>query len=338
MLGWLAAAAAPLLIHLWSRHRYREVPWAAMAFLLAAMRKNARRMQLQQWLLLAVRTLLICARGAGRGRAVRRASRRRLERRADASRCWSSTRRFRWPTATSETSRLAQAKQLAAELVAQERAGRRVHRDRRWPIRRGTRRPRGRRSAAVAPDRRARATHGRATLRPRSTWSRRLATRRRSTARASIGRKCISSPTCSGRPGAGSGSPDGSNAFATLAKQAALVGRRRRHAARGQSRRHRSARRRAVRHGRPRGDVRRHAAPVRRPAARTACVVEFLVDDLPVGEQTIDIPAGGDAMRRDSRIASAPPAATPSPSPSARRATGSTSTTRAGSPCRSTSA
>jgi hypothetical protein len=59
MLGWLAAAAAPLLIHLWSRHRFREAPWAAMQFLLAAMRKNARRMQLQQWLLLALRTLLI---------------------------------------------------------------------------------------------------------------------------------------------------------------------------------------------------------------------------------------------------------------------------------------
>lgn len=59
MLGWLAAAAAPLLIHLWSRHRFRESPWAAMQFLLAAMRKNARRLQLQQWLLLAVRTLII---------------------------------------------------------------------------------------------------------------------------------------------------------------------------------------------------------------------------------------------------------------------------------------
>ena len=59
MLGWLAAAAAPLLIHLWSRHRFREAPWAAMQFLLAAMRKNARRLQLQQWLLLALRTLVI---------------------------------------------------------------------------------------------------------------------------------------------------------------------------------------------------------------------------------------------------------------------------------------
>ena len=59
MLGWLAAAAAPLLIHLWSRRRYREVPWAAVTFLLAAMRKNSRRIQLQQWILLAVRTLMM---------------------------------------------------------------------------------------------------------------------------------------------------------------------------------------------------------------------------------------------------------------------------------------
>src|SRR3954451_17141296 len=59
MLGWLAAAAAPVLIHLWSRHQYREAPWAAMQFLLAAMRKNARRLQLQQWLIIAIRTLII---------------------------------------------------------------------------------------------------------------------------------------------------------------------------------------------------------------------------------------------------------------------------------------
>jgi hypothetical protein len=59
MLGWLVAACLPLLIHLWSRHRYRETSWAAMQFLLAAMRKNARRLQLQQWLLLALRMLLV---------------------------------------------------------------------------------------------------------------------------------------------------------------------------------------------------------------------------------------------------------------------------------------
>src|SRR5262249_33747552 len=37
----------------------REVPWAAMRFLLAAIRKNRRRIRIEQWILLAVRTLII---------------------------------------------------------------------------------------------------------------------------------------------------------------------------------------------------------------------------------------------------------------------------------------
>lgn len=59
MLGWLAAAAAPILIHLWNKRRYREVSWAAIEYLLAAMRKNSRRMWIEQWLLLLVRTLVV---------------------------------------------------------------------------------------------------------------------------------------------------------------------------------------------------------------------------------------------------------------------------------------
>ncbi|NQU19632.1 MAG: VWA domain-containing protein, partial [Candidatus Nealsonbacteria bacterium] len=59
MLGWMAAAAAPILIHLWSRRKYREMTWAAMEYLLAALKRKQRRMQFEQWLLLAVRTLLI---------------------------------------------------------------------------------------------------------------------------------------------------------------------------------------------------------------------------------------------------------------------------------------
>jgi hypothetical protein len=59
MLGWLAAAAAPLLIHLLSRRRYRETTWAAMEYLLAAMRRQTRKIQIEQWLLLLLRTLLI---------------------------------------------------------------------------------------------------------------------------------------------------------------------------------------------------------------------------------------------------------------------------------------
>jgi hypothetical protein len=59
MLGWLAAAAAPLIIHLWNKRKYREVSFAAIEFLLAALRKNSKRIQVEQWILLAVRTLII---------------------------------------------------------------------------------------------------------------------------------------------------------------------------------------------------------------------------------------------------------------------------------------
>lgn len=59
MLPWLAAAAVPLVIHLWNRRRYREVQWAAVEYLLAALQNNARRLRVEQWLLLAVRMLII---------------------------------------------------------------------------------------------------------------------------------------------------------------------------------------------------------------------------------------------------------------------------------------
>ena len=56
---WLAAAGLPIVIHLWNKRKYREVPWAAIEYLLAALRKNSRRIQVEQWLLLAIRTLII---------------------------------------------------------------------------------------------------------------------------------------------------------------------------------------------------------------------------------------------------------------------------------------
>ncbi len=59
MLGWLAVAAAPILIQLLSRRKYRETTWAAMEFLRAAVRRRSRRIRFEQWLLLTVRTLLI---------------------------------------------------------------------------------------------------------------------------------------------------------------------------------------------------------------------------------------------------------------------------------------
>jgi len=59
LFAWLAAAAAPLLIHLWSRRRYQEMRWAAMQYLLAAMKAARRRTRLEQWLLLLIRTAII---------------------------------------------------------------------------------------------------------------------------------------------------------------------------------------------------------------------------------------------------------------------------------------
>lgn len=59
MLGWLVAAAVPILIHLWSRRRYWETSFAAMEFLLGAIRQSRRRLRLEQLLLLLVRTLVV---------------------------------------------------------------------------------------------------------------------------------------------------------------------------------------------------------------------------------------------------------------------------------------
>ena len=59
MLWGLAAAAVPWIVHLLSRRRFREMPWAATQYLLAALEESKRRMRLEQWLLLLLRTLLV---------------------------------------------------------------------------------------------------------------------------------------------------------------------------------------------------------------------------------------------------------------------------------------
>ncbi|MBP6875193.1 MAG: BatA domain-containing protein [Candidatus Eisenbacteria bacterium] len=58
-LAALAAAALPILIHLFSRRRLREVPFSNVSFLDEITRRKVRRMRLRQWLLLALRTLAI---------------------------------------------------------------------------------------------------------------------------------------------------------------------------------------------------------------------------------------------------------------------------------------
>jgi len=55
----VGAASIPIVIHLFSRRRYRVVTWAAMRFLMAAQKQNVRRMRLEQVLLLAVRCAML---------------------------------------------------------------------------------------------------------------------------------------------------------------------------------------------------------------------------------------------------------------------------------------
>src|SRR5438128_1060599 len=59
MLAGIGAVSIPILIHLFSRRRFRIISWAAMHFLMAAQRQNVRRMRLEQYLLLATRVLLL---------------------------------------------------------------------------------------------------------------------------------------------------------------------------------------------------------------------------------------------------------------------------------------
>lgn len=58
-LAGLGLVSVPILIHLLNRRRYKVVNWAAMNFLLAAMKKNRRRLQFEQWLLLATRCAVL---------------------------------------------------------------------------------------------------------------------------------------------------------------------------------------------------------------------------------------------------------------------------------------
>src|SRR5690606_1076723 len=61
LLGGLALAALPLLIHLISKRRARNVRFAAIEFVLRSKRRTARSLRLRQLLLLLLRTLLVAA-------------------------------------------------------------------------------------------------------------------------------------------------------------------------------------------------------------------------------------------------------------------------------------
>ena len=52
-------ATAPIIIHLLNRRQFKLVEWAPMEYLKLTLRTNRRRLQLEQWILLAIRTLVI---------------------------------------------------------------------------------------------------------------------------------------------------------------------------------------------------------------------------------------------------------------------------------------
>jgi uncharacterized membrane protein len=59
MLWALPLAAVPIIIHLLNRRRFNKIPWAAMEYLLRAMKRNRRRMQMEHWIVLLLRTLAV---------------------------------------------------------------------------------------------------------------------------------------------------------------------------------------------------------------------------------------------------------------------------------------
>ena len=55
LLGGMAAASIPIIIHLFHRSRFRIVQWGAMHLLESVLRKNTRRLKLEQLILLLIR-------------------------------------------------------------------------------------------------------------------------------------------------------------------------------------------------------------------------------------------------------------------------------------------
>ncbi len=64
----LGLASAPIIIHLLNRRRYRIRDWAAMQFLLESLRKNRKRLRIEELILLLLRTLVVVALAFALGR------------------------------------------------------------------------------------------------------------------------------------------------------------------------------------------------------------------------------------------------------------------------------
>lgn len=72
ILFWLGlgGVAVPVIIHILNRRRFRVMDWAAMSFLIQAMRKNRRRLLLEELILLLLRCLIVLLAGLAMARFV----------------------------------------------------------------------------------------------------------------------------------------------------------------------------------------------------------------------------------------------------------------------------
>ncbi len=59
LLFGLLLASAPIIIHLLNRKRFIRVDWAPMKYLKLTLKTNKKRLQIEQWILLALRTLAV---------------------------------------------------------------------------------------------------------------------------------------------------------------------------------------------------------------------------------------------------------------------------------------
>ena len=55
LLAGVAALSIPIIIHLFHKSRFKIVKWGAMHLLEAVLRTNQKRIQIEQWILLAIR-------------------------------------------------------------------------------------------------------------------------------------------------------------------------------------------------------------------------------------------------------------------------------------------
>src|SRR5881296_152009 len=58
-LGFLALATVPIIIHLLNRRRFQLVEWAPMKYLKLTIKTNRRRLRIEQFILLAIRTIIV---------------------------------------------------------------------------------------------------------------------------------------------------------------------------------------------------------------------------------------------------------------------------------------